>query len=72
MYAEDCFTRLADMSRSPSIVLCDLGTVDSQAYASKEEFQLIMDEESWTWTTLRDKRYDQIINLVAVIFLLAT
>jgi hypothetical protein len=35
MYAEDYFTRLAEMSKSPSIVLCDRGTADPQAYVSK-------------------------------------
>lgn len=44
MYAEDYFTRLAEMSKSPAIVLCDRGTADPSAYVSKEEFQAIMDE----------------------------
>ncbi len=44
MYAEDYFTRLAEMSKSPAIVLCDRGTADPAAYVSKEEFQAIMDE----------------------------
>ena len=65
MYAEDYFTRLAEMSKSPCIILCDRGTADPQAYVSKEEFQAIMDEEGWTWTTLRDKRYDRVIHLVS-------
>lgn len=64
MYAEDYFTRLAEMSKSPSIILCDRGTCDPAAYVTKEEFQAIMDEEGWTWTTLRDRRYDRVIHLV--------
>lgn len=63
MYAEDYFTRLAEMSKMPCIILCDRGTVDPAAYVSKEEFQAIMDEEGWTWTTLRDRRYDRVIHL---------
>lgn len=63
MYAEDYFTRLAEMSKTQSIVLCDRGTVDPAAYVSKEEFQAIMDEEGWTWTTLRDRRYDHVIHM---------
>jgi hypothetical protein len=43
MYAEDYFTKLAEMSKSPAIVLCDRGVVDPSAYVSKEEFQAIMD-----------------------------
>lgn len=61
MYAEDYFTRLAEMSKSPAIVLCDRGTADPAAYVSKEEFQAIMDEEGWSWVTLRDRRYDRVI-----------
>jgi predicted ATPase len=63
MYAEDYFTRLAEMSKSPSVVLCDRGTVDPAAYVSKEEFQAIMDEEGWSWVTLRDRRYDRVVFL---------
>jgi thymidylate kinase len=63
MYAEDYFTKLAEMSKSPSIVLCDRGVVDPYAYVSKEEFQAIMDEEGWSWVTLRDRRYDRVIFL---------
>jgi len=63
MYAEDYFTRLAQMSRSPAVVLCDRGTVDPAAYVSKEEFQAIMDEEGWSWVTLRDRRYDRVVFL---------
>jgi len=63
MYAEDYFTKLAEMSKSPSIVLCDRGVVDPYAYISKEEFQAIMDEEGWSWVTLRDRRYDRVIFL---------
>ncbi len=36
MYVEDYFTKLAEMSKSPSIILCDRGVVDPYAYVSKE------------------------------------
>jgi len=36
MYAEDYFTRLAEMSKMPCIILCDRGTVDPAAYVSKD------------------------------------
>ena len=36
MYAEDYFTKLAEMSKSPSVVLCDRGVVDPYAYISKQ------------------------------------
>ncbi len=44
MYLEDYMTRLADMSKQPSIVLCDRGTMDPEAYITKDEFQSILDE----------------------------
>ena len=43
MYIEDYMTRLADMSKQPSIVLCDRGTMDPEAYITKDEFQSILD-----------------------------
>ena len=60
MYAEDYFTKLAEMSHQPAIVLCDRGTVDPAAYIPKEEFQAVLDEEGWSWVTLRDRRYDRV------------
>ena len=36
MYIEDYITKLADMSKSPSIVLCDRGTMDPEAYITKD------------------------------------
>ena len=43
MYVEDYFTKIAEMSKTPSIILCDRGTCDPAAYVSKQEFQAIMD-----------------------------
>lgn len=43
MYAEDYFTKLAEMSKTPSIILCDRGAVDPAAYISKAEFEAAMD-----------------------------
>jgi hypothetical protein len=64
IYVEDYFTRLAEMSKTPSIIICDRGTCDPAAYVSREEFQAIMDIEGWTWTSLRDRRYDGVLHLV--------
>ena len=60
IYAEDYFTKLAEMSQQPAIVLCDRGTVDPAAYIPKEEFQAVLDEEGWTMVNLRDRRYDRV------------
>jgi hypothetical protein len=46
------------MCNQPAIILCDRGTVDPYAYMSDESFQAVLDQEGWTWVTLRDKRYD--------------
>lgn len=64
IYIEDYFTQLAKLGKTPSIIICDRGTVDPAAYVTKEEFQAIMDQEGWTWTSLRDSRYDGVIHLV--------
>ena len=63
MYIEDYITKLADMSKMPSIVLCDRGTMDPEAYITKDEFQSILDEEGWSKVVLRDRRYDRVIFL---------
>ncbi len=55
LYVEDYFTRLAEMSKPLAIVLCNRGTVDPDACVSKEEFQAIIDEDGWSWVTLRDR-----------------
>ena len=43
VYLEDHFTRLASMSRLPSIIICDRGTMDPRAYISDEEFNTILE-----------------------------
>lgn len=58
MFAEDYFTKLAQMSNMPAIVLCDRGTMDAYAYMSDESFQAVLDQEGWSLVQLRDKRYD--------------
>lgn len=36
------------MSGLPSIVVCDRGTMDVQAYMNKEEFECMLDNNGWT------------------------
>ncbi len=36
IYFEDYFTKLAEMSKAPCIILCDRGLVDAYAYVSDE------------------------------------
>ncbi len=46
------------------VILCDRGVMDSQAYMSPTSWQALLDETGWTNTQLRDKRYDQVLDLV--------
>jgi predicted ATPase len=64
MALEDTFHAIAEASGVPSVILCDRGTMDTKAYVSKQDFQLLMDEYEWNATQLRDRRYDAVIHLV--------
>lgn len=43
IHFEDYFVRLAEMSNQPAIIVCDRGTMDVQAYMSKDEFECMLD-----------------------------
>lgn len=64
MQLEDHFTKLAAMNGAPGIIICDRGTMDPRAYISDEEFNTVLEEERWNYTTIRDKRYDEVIFMV--------
>jgi nicotinamide riboside kinase len=51
------------MAKQPCLILCDRGIVDCAAYMPKDQYQALLDEEGWTWATLRDRRYDSVIFL---------
>ena len=61
MYFEDYITRLAEMCKAPCLILSDRGIADCAAYMPRESYQAVLDEEGWTWSGLRDKRYDSVI-----------
>ena len=61
IHLEDYFTHLASMNKAPGIVICDRGTMDPRAYISNEEFETILHDEGWTYASLRDRRYDEVI-----------
>lgn len=61
---EDAFYAIAKASGEPCVILCDRGTMDTKAYVSNEDFQVLMDEYNWSATQLRDRRYDAVIHLV--------
>ena len=64
MNLEDFFTDMAMLGQEKAVILCDRGVMDSQAYVSKEEWQMIMDENDWNLVNLRDRRYDAVIHMV--------
>lgn len=64
MHLEDYFTELAMQYGEKAVVLCDRGVMDPCAYINSEQWQTILDENSWNTEELRDKRYDSVIHLV--------
>ncbi|KAG2393134.1 hypothetical protein C9374_009711 [Naegleria lovaniensis] len=64
MAIEDNFRELAKVSKKPTILLCDRGTLDPKAYVSDDLWQALMDLNGWSIPQLRDQRYDCVIHLV--------
>lgn len=64
MNLEDFFTDLALLGQEKAVILCDRGVMDSQAYVSQEEWQMILDDQGWNLINLRDRRYDAVIHMV--------
>ncbi|KAF0980682.1 hypothetical protein FDP41_013165 [Naegleria fowleri] len=64
MAIEDNFRELAKVSKKPTILLCDRGTLDPKAYVSDDLWQALMDMNGWSIPQLRDQRYDCVIHLV--------
>ena len=64
MNLEDYFTDLALLGQEKAVILCDRGVMDSKAYVSEEEWQMILDDQDWNLVNLRDRRYDAVIHMV--------
>jgi thymidylate kinase len=64
MALEDGFALVARQSGRPSVILCDRGTMDSRAYLSDEQWNALLNENSWNPVQLRDSRYDGVVHLV--------
>jgi Signal recognition particle GTPase len=64
MNQEDRFIEFANLSDTPTVIICDRGVLDIQAYMEPEGWQALLDESGWNAVQLRDKRYDGIIHLV--------
>eukprot|EP01116_Phalansterium_solitarium_P011777 TRINITY_DN27559_c0_g1_i1.p1 TRINITY_DN27559_c0_g1~~TRINITY_DN27559_c0_g1_i1.p1 ORF type:complete len:545 (-),score=176.15 TRINITY_DN27559_c0_g1_i1:249-1712(-) len=64
MALEDAFYGIAEASGEPSVIICDRGTMDTQAYLPASSFEVLLDEYGWSVPNLRDKRYDAVIHMV--------
>lgn len=64
IHLERTFTKAAELSDKPSVILCDRGVMDGSAFMSPEMWQTILDENEWSLVGLRDKHYDAVIHLV--------
>lgn len=63
MVLEDGFTEIAKSMHSPTVLICDRGTMDASAYLSKDEWEYILSQQGWTVSGLRDRRYDLVCHL---------
>lgn len=50
------------------VIICDRGVADAAAYASPQEFDLMLGELGYNIVDLRDKRYDAVVFLRSVAF----
>ena len=64
MSLEENFMQIAKVSKKPTVILCDRGTVDVRAYLNNEDWKLLLDMEGWNLSSLRDRRYDAVFHLV--------
>lgn len=64
LFLEDTFCKLAEACPEKSVVLCDRGAMDGQAYMSREMWVQMLSENGWNEDRLRDDRYDAVMHLV--------
>ena len=64
MCLEDIFLETALESDTATVILCDRGVMDGQAYTTQEVWQALLDETHWSTIQLRDRRYEAVIHMV--------
>ena len=66
MDLEDIFVQIAlsNDDMPPTIILCDRGVMDGQAYTSDIVWQAILDETGWSTIHLRERRYEAVVHMV--------
>jgi len=65
MCLEDIFLETALDNDQATVILCDRGVMDGQAYATQEVWQALLDETHWSTIQLRDRRYEAVIHMVS-------
>jgi len=63
---EDDFSRIAEITGKPSLLLCDRGSLDPRAYMTPVTWQSLLDDNEWNVSDLRDNRYHGVLHLVSV------
>jgi len=61
---ENHFTKMAEHSPRPVLIVCDRGTMDISAYVSNDVWQALTDELGTNTIKLRDARYDAVLHMV--------
>lgn len=61
---EDSFFKLAQLSKSKSVMLCDRGLLDGKAFLTDAEWDSLLKDLKFTEQEIRDKRYDSVIHMV--------
>ena len=66
MDLEDIFVQIAQTQpdSQPTIILCDRGVMDGQAYTNDIVWQAILDETGWSTIHLRERRYEAVVHMV--------
>lgn len=63
MILEDIFLETALQTEQKTILICDRGVMDGQAYVTDQVWQALLDETGWSTIQLRDRRYEAVIHL---------
>lgn len=64
MGLEDSFTKLAQLSKEPAVVLCDRGCMDGSAYMEPVEWDSMLTNLNLSVVDVREARYNAVIHLV--------
>lgn len=63
MALEDIFVKIAANCETKTVIICDRGVMDGNAYTDENVWQTLLDETGWSTIHLRDKRYEAVIHM---------